>query len=791
VNFEWSTATESGNLGFNLYAVENGALVQLNAALIPSQAVDSLQRLDYAFAARTNADIFYIEDLAIDGSAIRRGPFLLGEQIGSRADEQPIDWAAIASEHQRADSARQARFLPDLAAAPASASTLLIKVDQSGIYRLTYEMLLDAGLDLRGAPLINNGQRIPITVSGRGVFGPGAYIEFYGEALDTLYTRANVYTLEVSNAAPTRIPARTAVSRAAPLTSYTETLNVHNQKAYANYAPGQDPWYDTRMQVATSPKSWSFPFTVSGLANPANPASLQLTLWGVTDWPQDSDHHAIVKLNGAPIADEFFNGLVEHTINVALPGGLLLEGNNTLEITLPGDTGVIGEVINLDRFSISYQRMLRAENGRLTFSSSGGNFTVSNLPSRNAVVYRLDANGLARLGRVRITQSGSTFNAAFASSGQPATYFVYDTGAFHAPEFEAASTHSDLDRPAQYLIISHPNFIADLAPLVQARQAQGFTVNVVDVNDLYARYTHHVFDPQAIRQYLAYAEDNLGAQYVLLVGGDSYDYLDHLGAGSRSFIPSLYVPIGPIARFTPADALYADTDGDYAPNLALGRFPVRTSAELQTLIQKTLAYASKDYGLTAAFSADRFDGVVSYRSINDDFAATLPNGWTTQQIYLDDLSTAEARTQLLDAMNRGTALITYTGHSAPTMWNYTGFFNSAHANALTNAGRPFVAVQYGCWNNYYVDPINNTLAHSLLLGGDRGAVASIGASTLVDSSSEALLGALLTPRLTTPGMTIGQAFLEAKQSLAYLNPSLLDALLGYSILGDPALVVQP
>ncbi len=795
VNFEWSTATESGNLGFNLYAADNGTLVRLNAQLIPSQAVDSLRRLDYSFAARSNADTFYIEDLAIDGSARRHGPFQLAEPIGSRIDAERMDWAAIASEHLRADNARQARLLPDLTAAPASPSTLLIQVDQSGLYRLTYEMLLDAGLDLRGTPLtrlhlLNNGQRIPITVNGRGTFGPGAYLEFYGEALDTLYTRTNVYTLEVSNTPPARIPLRSSISRTAPLTSYTETLNVHNQKAYANYAPGNDPWYDTLMQVDTSPESWAFPFTVSGLANPANPASLQLTLWGVTDWPQASDHHVIVKINGTPVADELFDGLTAHVINVALPGGLLLEGNNSLEILLPGDTGVLGEVINLDRFSVSYQRMLRAENGRLTFSSSGGNFTVSNLPSRNVVVYRLDASGLARLGRVRLTQSGATFNAAFASNGRPATYFVYDASAFLSPNFEVASTHSDLDLPAQYLIISHPNFIADLAPLVQARQAQGFTVNVVDVNDLYARYAHHTLDPQAIRQYLAYAEHNLGTQYVLLVGGDSYDYLDHLGAGSLSFIPSLYVPIGSIARFTPADALYADTDGDNAPNLALGRFPVRTRTELQTLIQKTLAYASKDYGLTATFSADRFDGVVSYRTINDDLVAALPNGWTVENIYLDDLSTAQARTLLLAAMNRGTALVTYTGHSAPSMWNYSSFFNSAHANSLSNAGRPFVAVQYGCWNNYYVDPLNNTLAHSLLVGGDRGAAASIGASTLVDSSSEALFGALLTPRLTTPAMTIGQAFLSAKQNLAYLNPSLLDVLLGYSLLGDPALVVQ-
>ncbi|MBP8165002.1 MAG: hypothetical protein KAX86_06145, partial [Anaerolineales bacterium] len=114
-----------------------------------------------------------------------------------------------------------------------------------------------------------------------------------------------------------------------------------------------------------------------------------------------------------------------------------------------------------------------------------------------------------------------------------------------------------------------------------------------------------------------------------------------------------------------------------------------------------------------------------------------------------------------------------------------------NAAALTNAGKPFVVVQWGCWNTYYVDPANNYLVQSFLFSGDNGAAAVFGAATLTDSDSERLLGQLLMPRLASPGMPMGQALLDAKTELAKTHPELLDVLLGWSLMGDPALMIVP
>jgi hypothetical protein len=674
-------------------------------------------------------------------------------------------------------------------------TTINLKVHQTGIHRVTYEMLRDAGLDLAGVQIariavINRDKLVPVyayTPDQTNNFGPGGFIEFYGEALDTLYTDTNIYTMQVINATTNQIPVMDAqpdMELVSPI-SYTETLQVHNQLKYVNSALGSDPWYDTTMLVYSTPKSWSFPFQVNGLVNA--PATFELTVWGLINYP----HHLVVNLNGVDLTNELFDGVAAQNIKIDLPAGLLIEGTNTLQLTLPGDFGMPYDMVALDKYRITYQRAFKPQNGRLAFTTLDDLFTVTDLPSQNVVAYRLRNGGLARLANINLLATGTTFSASFAGTNQADTYLLTTTESLYVPELETVHLNTNLSRPAEYLIISHPDFIAGLEPLVQARQAQGLTVSVVNVDDLYTQYSYGVFGPQAIQKYIAFAAQNLGTRYVLLVGGDTYDYRNYLGYNSVSFIPSLYVATGSSVKFAPADPLYADVNGDNLPDLALGRFPVRTVAELNMVINKTLAYTGKSYGRTALFASDVADGSTSFKNASDSLAASMPADWVMENAHMDDLGVAAARTQLLDAMNRGTALVTYTGHSSPTVWSTSNLFTTSDAAALTNVGKPFVAVQWGCWNTYYVDPVNNYLVQKFLFSGENGAAAVFGATTLTYLLDEKLLAAQLMPRLATPGMTIGQALQDAKSQLAQTNPKMPDIFLGWTLMGDPALIIEP
>ncbi|MGB8212670.1 MAG: C25 family cysteine peptidase, partial [Anaerolineales bacterium] len=953
VEFVWSTETESGNAGFNLYVKNGNQITKINKDLILSQAIDSLNRLDYTYSARVKGSSFYVEDVSIWGNTLRHGPFQLGKVYGDRLSASQINWVGIHAEFARMTAARQSTLEKGMAAAnsgskespirptprptntprPTSApkptktpkptrtpknfrptatslpketatptptglpketatptrvptdtptptllptdtlaptntllptdtlvptytlvptdtptdtntptatatavpvatpaptgisfdpstlqlqSTLNLQVNQTGLYRVSYATLKANGLDLSAYPaaeitVLNRNQMIPVYVyvpNGATNFGPGSYIEFYGTALDTLYSATNIYTVQVSTGAVNHLPgidASPASGLTAPV-SYPYTLVVNNQNQYATSSPSTDPWFDTAMYVDTTSKTWTFNFQVNGLADPTATTQLDLVVWGMDVQPQNPDHHMLVSVNGVSVADDHFNGIVVNELKLTLPGGTLHEGTNTLQLTLPGDTGASWDDIYLDKYSVTYPRLFQAQGSQFSFQSAGQMFNVTGLPAADVVVYRLSAAGLARLDKVQVQGSGNNYTASFTGTSDVATYWISTGENMQTPVLQAApAPATNLNQKAQYLIIAHPDFIGSspLGQLVQYHESQGMTVNVVNVEDLYAKYTYGIFDPQAIKQYIAYAAKNLGTKYVLLVGGDTSDYRNYTGANSISFIPSLYTSTNTEAKFVPSDPLYTDLKGDGLPDLPIGRFPVRTVAELNLMVTKTLEYANKNYGGTAVFAADLNDGIVSYKSVSNGLAADLPGTWSSQNVNLDDfmnpdgtLNITAARAQLLAAMNAGPALVTYTGHSGPISWTFSNLFNYQDAQSLTNANKPFVVMQWGCWNTYSVNPQYNFLVQDFLFSTDQnnnpvGAAAVLGASTLVDSNSEQALGNLLTPLMLQPGTTIGQALQTAKSELAQTHPEMLDVLLGWSLMGDPALAIQP
>ncbi len=84
VEVRWQTATETGTAGFHvLAATDDGNTVRLNQELIPSPVIDSITPTDYAFTAVTDATLFYLDEVGVDGGVTRHGPFELGMDYGA------------------------------------------------------------------------------------------------------------------------------------------------------------------------------------------------------------------------------------------------------------------------------------------------------------------------------------------------------------------------------------------------------------------------------------------------------------------------------------------------------------------------------------------------------------------------------------------------------------------------------------------------------------------------------------------------------------------------------------
>lgn len=801
VHFSWTTATEAGNVGFHLYEQSPEGWQRLNERLIPSHQANSTVPQQYSYeATTTTGKWFQIADVDLYGREQRHKPFQLGEAVGLPPKPDSIDWAKItaASTLQRGLEARiyPQEIYQSAALATRTGPVAELRVAQSGLSRITYQQLLSAGVNLNGIAanriaLTRRQGPVPIRVAPQGAFGPGSFIEFSGEAVDSLYTRTNVYRLHIDSTLARRIAEDSRpIPATAPATFYSETRKVENNRLYSFAAPGRDPWYDTDMLTYTTSNTWTFPIEIDRLMPNRDSSKVAVRLWGVTDWPAAPDHHVRLALNGQPVADKRFDGAVDTTLRAELNGttAALKEGKNILSITLPGDTGVDYDLVSLDHYAITYPRAFVARDGRLSFTAAAGRFQVKNLPSANVVVYQQTGTQLTRLTQV-ITkpEAGGTYNASFRGERSSLQYFVSTVAAMRVPEVTPLLPAQDITTgAAQYLIITHPKFINGLAPLVSARQKQRYRVRVVDVTQIYAQFSHGVVSAEAIKTYIAFAAKNMGTEYVLLVGGDTYDYLNYLGLRSVSFIPTLYAQTDAIVRFAPVDPLYTDLDNDSIPDLPIGRLPVRTEAELALVIAKTLAYPTAGHNRTALFAAD-----TSFATDSDQFLAQLPPLWHVTRAYLDDSDVNQARTTLLDTMDQGVALASYVGHSGLTVWTFDGLFSANDATTLLNVGRPMVVTQWGCWNTYYVEPHYNTLAHHLLLNGNRGAAAVLGASTLTSVAAEKALANQLMGALVQPGQTLGMAMQLAKKALAAQQPQAHDVLLGWTLLGDPTLVIEP
>ncbi len=82
VSFTWQTTTEAGNAGFLLFGELERERTQITTEMLPSAVVDSTTPTSYSYRAVTDAAVFYLEEIRIDGNSELYGPYELGVVYG-------------------------------------------------------------------------------------------------------------------------------------------------------------------------------------------------------------------------------------------------------------------------------------------------------------------------------------------------------------------------------------------------------------------------------------------------------------------------------------------------------------------------------------------------------------------------------------------------------------------------------------------------------------------------------------------------------------------------------------
>ena len=275
----------------------------------------------------------------------------------------------------------------------------------------------------------------------------------------------------------------------------------------------------------------------------AGEATLRARLVANSSAPVDPDHHLILSINGAQIADEKWDGAGPHVITATVPSGIVRPGENTVTLKAPGDTGAPADSSVLDWVELTYPRELALDEGELTFAGQAEAYDLATSGELAALWDITDPAAPVALsdyerqgGRVR-----------FASDGAPRRFLAATTAGLRQPAAiipVAGGGLRDMPGGADLIIVTVPQFREALQPLVAARQKQGLRVAVVDVEQIYDTFSDGEPGPEAIRAFVQYARTHWTApapRYLLLAGDASYDPRGYLGGAEQDLVPTQLV----------------------------------------------------------------------------------------------------------------------------------------------------------------------------------------------------------------------------------------------------------
>ncbi len=817
VNLMWRTGGEARNLGFNVYREQNGQRVQLNPSLIAGSALvfhDSLPQhgaKTYSWFDRSPGpenNLYWLEDVDLDGTRALNGPvspradlgpqsatrsMTIQELNGSGRGQDPgiaLSHFAEATAHVSGVTQEQRRIQFQIAAHPA----VKILVDHEGWYRITQPELVAQGLIASVDPtclrLFAEGIEQPIRITSAGVgdrgFGRQAAIEFYGTAIDTPYSDKRVYWLVAGDQPGKRIPRESARDDGGEQPqSFSEAVEVKPRTTYfvALLRQNTDNFFGALISSTPVNQILRTPFIASRSLAEAN---LEVVLQGVTE---GVSHNVSVTMNAANLGVLNFTGQSVGNVTLLVPRGVL-QDVNTVTLTAQGGANDLSLV---DSIKLTYLRTYTAQSDSLKFTAEAGDQVVVNgfeqPPSRLIDITNpnqalelepeVDAeNGGYKL-RARIPPSVPGIHTLLALSDKRMAK------PWRVVRNHASSWHS-AQPGGEVVMISHPNFVDPLGPLVRLRRGQGKSVALVPVDQVYDEFNFGERSPYAIRDFLSTATERWQnkPRYLLLVGDASVDPRNYLGFGFFDFVPTKIIVTSELK--TASDDWFSDFANRALPQIATGRLPVRTTDEAKTVVEKTLSYETNhdrgDWMNQSLIVADRND-TSDFSQDSLSVQALLPKSMTVTEVFASELDPNTARQEVLAGINSGKLLVNYIGHGSVEIWSGDDLLDDTAASALSNGARLPVFLNMDCLNGFFHDVYTQSLAEALLLSKNGGAVAVWASSGLTQPAPQVQMDQNVVRLLFSKSpLTLGEAVRNAKSTIT--DP---DVRRTYILFGDPVL----
>jgi MYXO-CTERM domain-containing protein len=676
----------------------------------------------------------------------------------------------------RADSAPPSQL--ELAAMPA----IKLGVRGAGWIRVSQPTLLAAGLDPAVDPgrlrLFADGieQSIRVTGNGDSTFDAGEAIEFYGVGRDTLWTDIRTYWLieGAPGAVGQPLPLVANTRGSAPPPNFPSSVLLQQRETY--YAPILNGDATNFFGDVVDSGGVAEMLTVNHVDS-SQPATLQVVLQGVTT----GTHRVAVAYNGLALGTCVFGSQDLQACPFALPAAV--EGPNQVTLLAGGDDPDYSLV---DTVEIDYAHLFTADGDVLNLTAPpSAQIAIGGFSTPDArIVDVTDPDSPIEL-VTGVVAAGSAYvtSTATPSDTQARALYAFTDAQVGAPVSVAASRPSAWagSAGAEMVILSNAQFIGAVAPLAARRTSEGWSVDVIDLQDVYDEFGAGDETVFAIRDFLQYAHQtwSVPPRFVLLVGDASFDPRNFLGLGDFDFAPTKLIDTAEME--TASDDWFVDWNSDGVPDIAIGRFSVRTAAEATTMVGKVLAYqGAANLPQGALFVADQSeDGGLDFEGASRASEATVSGTMPIDSFFLSQPTSTP--TALIAALNQGPFLVNYMGHGSVEVWDE--LFSDDDATALTN--QPLsIYVSMNCLNGFFHDVYTESLAEALTKAPAGGAIAAWASSTLTAFDPQTTLNQEFLKRLTHT--SLGEAAMAAKAAITDI-----DAQRTWILFGDPTLFGTP
>ncbi len=669
-----------------------------------------------------------------------------------------------------------------------------VKVSSDGIYKITYDELLDMGFsNPSGIRVFGNGggmlpesnsmpnyddleeNAIYIDKGSDGIFNKGDYILFYGQAptrwnyniatnlyehIVHKYSDATYYFLTEGNP---KLMSTVSFSSNTP----DLVLNTYDDYAYHetednNLIKSGSQWFGEHFDIDLS---YNFNFNFPDIVT-SEPVNIKTQVAARSAY----DCNFKVSYNSQTIQNITVAAVVVNNYT----SDYAKTNNDVTQFNVASSSIPVGiDFIKpsnyqeaegwLDFIEINVKRYLKGNNLIFRNYESVGNgntteFQISNTTSNTEI---WDVTDPVNVKQVKTIYSGTTTTIRVETDSLR-EFIAFDGNKFLSPEFVNIVNNQNLHGLSQQdmIIVSHPDFLSYANQLANLHSDKdNLDVTVVTPQQIYNEFSSGAADISAIRNFMrmfydrAVTENDM-PKYLLLFGDGSYDNKNYSSENSNYILTyQSEQSLKPTGSFVSDDfyALLDETESVYSGLLdfGVGRFPVQSSDEAKNIIAKIEQYydysSMGDWRNYICFIGDDEDGN-QHMSQANQLATKIENNhpvFNIEKIFLDAYvqettpageAYPEVNRLINDRMHKGALIVNYTGHGNEIGLAHEGILGISDINSWTNIDRMPIFITATCEFGRFDDYERTSAGEMIFLNPNGGGIALLTTTRLVYST---------------------------------------------------------